>query len=231
MNKLIPTFSFLFLLTILSFTEAKAQEERPVKNFHSVSNAGAVEVYISMGDEESLTIKGADEDVERIETIVQNGVLKIRTKRDFNNWNVAINSVKIYITAVKLDALLQSGSGMIDLEGEMASASADIQLSGSGKIIAKIDAQSAKINLSGSGGIILAGKVGDLNITMSGSGDVNADKLEADNSKIKIAGNGIAYVNVANNIDAKILGPGEVKYLGNPEITTRKLGEGTVSKM
>ncbi len=231
MNKLIPTFSIFFLLTILSFDSANAQEDRSVKNFHSIANAGAVEVFVKVGSKESLTIEGSDEDVERIETIVQNGILKIRTKRDFNNWNVAVNTVKIYITAIKLDVLLQSGSGSIDLKGKMTSASADIQLSGSGKIIAVMDAQSAKITLSGSGNITLAGKVGDLNVTMAGSGDVNADKLRAENSKVKIAGNGTAYVNVSTNLDAKIVGPGTVKYLGNPTITTQKLGEGSVSKI
>lgn len=231
MNKLIPTFSFLFLLSVLSFTDAKAQENRNVKNFHSIANAGAVEVFVKMGDDESLSIEGSDDDLERIETIVQNGILKIRTKRDFNNWNVAVNTIKIYITAVKLDALLQSGSGSIDLDGQMTSASADFQLSGSGKIIAAMNTQSAKVTLSGSGSIALAGKVGDLNITMAGSGDVNADKLASENIKVKIAGNGTAYINASKTIDAKIVGPGAVKYVGEPSITTKKIGDGSVSKM
>ena len=231
MNKLIPTFSFLFLLAVLSFTDAKAQENRNVKNFHSIANAGAVEVFVKMGDDESLSIEGSEDDLERIETIVQNGILKIRTKRDFNNWNVAVYTVKIYITAVKLDALLQSGSGSIDLDGQMTSASADFQLSGSGKIIAAMDTQSAKVTLSGSGSIALAGKVGDLNITMAGSGDVNADKLVTENTKVKIAGNGTAYINASKTIDAKIVGPGAVKYVGEPSITTKKIGDGSVSKM
>lgn len=230
MNKLIPTFYFLIFLSFLGLTNVHAQENRAVKNFHSIANAGAVEVFVKMGDEESLSIEGSDEDLERIETVVQNGILKIRTKRDINNWNIALNSVKVYITAVKLDALLQSGSGSIELDGKIKSASADIQVSGSGKIIAAMSVQNAKITLSGSGNIALIGKVGELNITMAGSGDVNAEKLLAENTKIKIAGNGIAYVNASETIDAKIVGNGGVKYIGEPTITTKKLGEGTVTK-
>ncbi|WP_017258923.1 head GIN domain-containing protein [Pedobacter arcticus] len=231
MNKFFPVFTILFLFTILSAGTANAQENRSVKNFHSIANAGAVEVFVKMGDEESLSIEGSDDDLERIETVVQNGILKIRTKRDINNWNVAVNTVKVFITAVKLDALLQSGSGSIDLDGEMSSASADFQLSGSGRIIASMDTQSAKVTLSGSGNIALAGKVGELNITMAGSGDVNADKLEAENTKVKIAGIGTAYINASKTIDAKIVGPGAVKYVGEPIITTKKIGDGSVSKM
>lgn len=231
MNKYLYAISFTFLLVFVAFGSVNAQERSAIKNFHSIANAGAVEVFVKMGTTESFKIEGAEEDLDRIETIVQNGILKIRIKRDFNNWNVALNSVKVYITAVKLDALLQSGSGSIVLDGEMSSASANIQLSGSGSISAAMDTQSAKVSLSGSGLITLAGKVGDLNITMAGSGDVRAEELLAENSKIKIAGNGIAYVQVSESINAKMVGPGAVKYLGNPAITTSKLGAGSVSKL
>lgn len=231
MKKTFYTLFLSILLTFCTFLNSYAQDTREVKNFHSVANAGAAEVFITMGDEEDLRIEGDDEDIERIETVVQNGILKIRTKRDINNWNVAIGSVKIYITAVKLGALLQSGSGIINLRGEMSSASADIQLSGSGKIIAKINAQSANVAMSGSGRVILVGKVGEINVTLAGSGDLNADKLLSENTKIKIAGNGAAYVNVKDNLDVKIVGPGAVNYFGDPKVSTKKLGEGTVNKM
>ena len=231
MKKLFLSFTFLLTLTFLAITTTLAQEIRQVKNFHAIANAGAAEVFITIADKESLTIEGSNEDLERIETVVQNGTLRIRTKRDFNNWNIPVNSVKIYITAIKLDALLQSGSGSIDLDGEVSSASTDIQLSGSGKITATVNAQTTKVTLSGSGNIALAGKTGGLNITMAGSGDVNADKLVAENSKIKVAGIGTAYVHVTENIDAKIAGPGMVKYIGNPEITSNIIGNGGVSEM
>ncbi len=227
-NLLFAFFSFVFILA--SFY-VSAQDGRAVRNFHAVANAGGAEVYVTMGNEESLRMVGDDEDVERIETVVQNGVLRIRIKRDFNNWNIVINPVKIYITAVKLDGLMQSGSGSIELEGVLDAAKADIQLSGSGKIVAALDVQNASITLSGSGGIVLAGKAGSLNMTMAGSGDLNADKLEVKTTKIKIAGNGVAYVNVSERIEAKLVGPGQVKYIGNPEIITSKIGAGSVSPM
>lgn len=229
MNKSILAFLILFLTCFMR--QADAQESRDLQHFHAIANAGSAEVYVQMGTTETVSIEGADEDVERIETVVQNGMLKIRVKRDLNNWNVLIDQVKIYITVIKLDALLQSGSGMIELDGEMISENTDIQLSGSGKILAKINSQNAKITLSGSGGVVLAGKVENLNVTMAGSGDLNADKLIAAKSNIKIAGNGVAYVHVTDSIDAKIVGLGEVKYMGNPTITSKKIGDGSVSKM
>ncbi len=228
--KLYSTLLFTSLFTFFVLA-TKAQETRPIKNFHTVANAGASIVSISMGEQEGLKIEGAAEDVERIETVVQNGVLKIRTKRDINNWNVALGDVKIHIMAKSLDALMQSGSGSITLNGTLNSPKANIQLSGSGKVVAAVESQATDASLSGSGNIVLSGKTGLLNLVMAGSGDINAEQLDAENSKIKIAGNGTAYVQVSESIDAKMLGPGAVKYNGNPEIKTSKLGQGTVSPM
>lgn len=225
------TFLLFFSVIIFSVLNVNAQDSRAIKNFHAVASSGAYEVHIKMSDKESLRIEGNEEDLGRIETVVQNGLLKIRTKRNINNWNIPVNVVKIYITAIKLDGLMQSGSGTIEVEGDLNSASADIQLSGSGQIKAGLKTQSASINLSGSGNIVLDGKVGDLNVTLTGSGDVNADKLIAENVKVKLAGNGFAYVYAESELEAAIVGSGEVKYLGNPNITTSKLGTGKVSKM
>ncbi|MFC5284133.1 head GIN domain-containing protein [Pedobacter alpinus] len=227
-SKAILIFLSIIVFSVLS---VHAQDNRTIKNFHGIANSGAFEVYVRMGDKESIEVEGSEEDLERIETIVQNGILRIRTKRNINNWNEAVNVVKIYITAIKLDALMQSGSGIISVEGDLNSANADIQVSGSGQIKVGLKTQSASITLSGSGNLVLDGKVGNLKITMSGSGDVNADKLIAETVKVKLAGNGVAYVYAESELEAAIVGPGEVKYLGNPNITTSKLGNGKVSKM
>lgn len=225
-------FTLLLLsFVFLSFLSVHAQDYNSIKNFHGIANSGAFEVYVRMGDKESIKIVGAEEDLERIESIVQNGILRIRTKRNINNWNEAVNVVKIYVTAVKLDALMQSGSGLIAVEGDLNSANADLQVSGSGQIKVGLKTQNASVTLSGSGNLVLDGKVGNLKVTMAGSGDVNADKLIAETVKVKLAGNGVAYVYAENELEATIVGIGEVKYLGNPNITSSKLGSGKISKM
>jgi hypothetical protein len=124
-----------------------------------------------------------------------------------------------------------SGSGNLSLEGEMSSANADIQLSGSGKISANLNTQSASVSISGSGGVDLTGTTGAINISLSGSGDVHAEELICESSKIKIAGTSNVYIHVKDDIDATLLGTGSVKYLGNPNIKTSKIGSGEVVKL
>lgn len=70
-----------------------------------------------MGNKESLEIDEDESDLERIETLVQNGTLRIRLKRDAKNYNIPFKKkVNIYITAKKLDALAVSGSGSLEVK-------------------------------------------------------------------------------------------------------------------
>ena len=239
------TFIFsAFTILILSPLNSKATslnikqlametETREVSNFHGIASGGSFNIVVKMGDEESLEIEGDETDIDRIETIVQNGTLKIRMKRDPKNFNIPFNSqVNIYITAKKLDALAVSGSGNLEVEGALNSASANIQLSGSGSLKAKVETQSVSVILSGSGGLNLSGTTGSSTITLSGSGDLNAVDLKSKTSNIKIVGNATATLYVQDYLNASLVGPCSIKYKGNAEVKLTKLvGTGTVTKL
>ncbi|MBK0383027.1 DUF2807 domain-containing protein [Pedobacter sp. SD-b] len=206
-------------------------DDREVKNFHSISLSGSFNIMVKIGAKESISLEGDAQDLNRVETIVQNGVLRIRLKRDVNNWNVGIGKVTIYITAKRLDGLVLSGSGNINLDGKLSSASADVQLSGSGKITAGLDSQTAGVALSGSGTINLSGEVGAVNISISGSGNVNATDLISEKSKMQIAGSGNVSITSKEELNATLLGSGSVNYKGNPKLSVNKVGSGEVVKL
>ena len=208
-------------------------ETREVSNFHGIVSGGSFNIVVKMGNEESLEIKGDEDDIDRIETIVQNGTLKIRMKRDLKNFNIPFNSqVNIYITAKKLDALTVSGSGNLEVEGKLNSARANIQLSGSGSVKANVETQSVSVILSGSGGLNLSGTTGSSTITISGSGDLEAVDLKSKTSNIKIAGNATATLYVEDYLNVSLVGPCSVKYKGGAEVKLINLvGSGSVTKM
>jgi hypothetical protein len=211
--------------------DVNINDEREVKNFHAVSSSGSFKVTVKMGTKESITLEGDQQDLDRVETLVQNGILKIRLKRDVNTWKESVGNVNIYVTAKKIDGLILSGSGSINLDGKISSASADIQLSGSGKITASLDSQNVGVALSGSGSVNLSGEVGSVNISISGSGDVNAKNLISDKSTVQIAGAGNVYLNTKEELNATVLGSGSVRYKGNPKLLVNKVGSGSVGKM
>lgn len=216
---------------ITAIYQTQTTDSREVKNFHAIASAGSFKVNVQMGDQESLTIDGEAEDVSRIETVVENGILKIRTKRNFKSWNSVGHEVTINITAKRLDGLSLSGSGSIHLDGTLNAPSADIQLSGSGEITASVDNQNTSLAVSGSGNLNVSGKSGSVNIAVSGSGDVKARDLTAESSNIKIAGSGNVYIKAEKDLTAAIFGSGSVKYAGNPNVSVNKVGSGTVSPL
>ncbi|MBD3750593.1 MAG: DUF2807 domain-containing protein [Sphingobacteriales bacterium] len=216
---------------ITAIHQTQTTDNRAVKNFHAIASAGSFKIDVQLGEEESLTIDGNPEDISRIETVVENGILKIRTKRNFKSWNAVGHEVSIHIMAKRLDALSLSGSGSMVLDGVLNAPSADIQLSGSGEITASVDNQNTSLALSGSGNIHVSGKSGSVNIAVSGSGDVKAEDLTTDTSNIKIAGSGNVYIQTEKDLNAAIFGSGSVKYAGNPNVSVSKLGSGSVSPL
>jgi hypothetical protein len=206
-------------------------EKREVQNFHAISFGGSFTVNIKVGDEESLIVEGQSEDINRVETVVEKGVLKIRSKRGVKNWNSVGKKLTINIIAQKLDEFLLSGSGVMKIDGTLNSALADFQVSGSGEIIADLDTENANASVSGSGSIRLSGKTGASMFAISGSGAIKSEGLISDTAEVKISGSGNVYLQTQDELKVTLIGSGSVKYKGNPNITLNKIGSGSVSEI
>lgn len=225
----------LFLITAVSVKASDTNvliETREVSNFHGITSAGSFNIEVTMGKKESLEIDADESDLERIETLVQNGTLRIRLRRDAKNYNIPFKrKVNIYITAKKLDALAVSGSGNLEVKGIMDSASTNLQLSGSGSITAQVETQNVSLLLSGSGNVNLSGETGNSILNVSGSGNVNAQDLVAKTTKVNIGGSGNVVLHSEESLVANLAGSGSVKYLGSPELQVNTLGSGRVTKL
>jgi hypothetical protein len=160
-----------------------------VSDFSGVTLATFGDLYIEMGEEESLRVEAEKNLVEYFEVTTENGMLKI-DDRDF----VALHPtkpVKFYLTAKELDTIVLSGSGDIDapdLEGKQIS----ITISGSGDLKADdLSADEIALKISGSGSLGVEGSQAKRQgIAISGSGDVRIDDLEADDLQVRIDGSG-----------------------------------------
>lgn len=243
MKSLIITLSLSTLLvanttksnaSVVEVYQSLSQQEsetREVKNFHGITSSGFFTVNVKMGDQESLTIEGDANDIKNIVVDVKNGILRIRPKVNFNGWKLTGKKLTVNITAKRLDGLLLTGSGKINVIDVMNSASAKIELSGSGEINANINTEAALVTVSGSGRINVSGKTGALNLEVSGSGNINARDLESETGKVEVSGSGNVVVNTKKDLNIALLGSGSVKYTGNPKVYIDKAGSGKVSNI
>lgn len=208
-------------------------ETREVTNFSGISSGGHFNVFVKMGTTESLKIEADKEALERIETIVDNNILKIRIKNRLNgsnrDWNMG--KVSIYITAKSLNMLAVSGSGSIKVDGNLNQASFNTTVSGSGSINFNADVKDLKGVISGSGSISAAGTATHTSITISGSGRFNGKNLKSKTADIRVSGSGGIAIHAEDQLNASLSGSGNIRYSGNARVNISKSGSGSVSKV
>lgn len=219
------------LITLVKSNASISDESRTVSGFSGITSSGSYTIFITMGDKESLRLEGSSAMINQIETKVENGILKIRNKKQMNwrSWNSG-GKVTIYIEARTLHGITLSGSGDIDVSGTVKSTGLTNTISGSGSISQSMDAENFVAIISGSGKIIAKGKAENAKITIAGSGNFEGKELQTSNSTVKISGSGNITIATDKYLEALISGSGNIRYGGNPSVKYTKSGSGSISR-
>lgn len=212
---------------------AQSEQTRQVSGFSSLGSAGPFNVHVKINGTESLRIKADKQIADEIETVVEQGELKIRFKHhdhwDRDDYNG--EPIEVYVTAKSLSALANAGSGSIAVEGSLTGENVKVSLSGSGSINTDVKSGGLRLSISGSGSIHLHGNANEAKISIAGSGSLMAKELKIETANVSIAGSGNAYFNAEKTISAHIAGSGNVVYSGSASIAdSRTAGSGRVSK-
>jgi hypothetical protein len=253
MKSILTALCTTALLVILTFnTFAQTQQTRPVSGFKGISAGTSCSVHVKIDGTESLKIVADESVINDYTTVVEDGILNIRQK---NRFSLSLFSrtfnhrVDIYITAKALSSLTSSGSGNIQLDGNLTG-NAELKASGSGHITAAVNASSLNTSVSGSGGIVstvnanqlnasvsgsgsitLNGAVKNADVKVSGSGNMKAKELKADAVNASVSGSGNISINADKKIIAHVSGSGNITYLGNAtDINVSSSGSGKVRK-
>jgi hypothetical protein len=114
--------------------QSTEKETRNVSGFTEIRFGIAGNLYIKTGPQFSVVLEGDRKYLSEIETVVNNGrlVIRIDNNRFFNN-----EKANVYITLPELKALRVSGSGVAQIENNLKNEVLDLDVSGSGKIIAQ----------------------------------------------------------------------------------------------
>jgi hypothetical protein len=194
----------------------------------ALSLPGTVEVRSGSGTE-GVTIETDDNLLPLIETVVEDGTLKLRSKR---GTNVRTRNLKIVVQARELDRLSLGGSGTIVADA-LRGSRLKFDIGGSGSIkVGRIEGESASINLGGSGDLKAGeGSVRSVSVSVGGSGTVDMARVRTENASITVAGSGDATLWVRDALSLTVAGSGDVGYYGDPRITTSIVGSGKVKRL
>lgn len=152
---------------------------------------------------------------------------RITVKReDGDNRGDQIATVRISMP--RIEALKLEGSGTLD--SAALSGDSIVLMSGSGSIhAANVASSNLRVEFAGSGKLEASGTTENLDLNIVGSGTADLAELEARRATVKIVGSGGTTFASDGKVDAKILGSGDVRVLGDATCTTTKEGSGALT--
>jgi hypothetical protein len=205
------------------------RQAREVGHFNGVAFSLPGQVEIRSGNTEGLTIETDDNLLPLIETVVEDGTLKIRNK---NKVNIQTRNLKIVVQVRELDRLALAGSGSIDAD-RVTGSRVKFDVGGSGSIkVRKAEGQSINVNLGGSGDLkVDEGNARSLSASIGGSGTVDMARVRLETASVTVAGSGDATLWVRDSLSMTVAGSGDVNYYGDPQVSKSVVGSGNARRL
>ncbi len=204
-------------------------ETRNVTGFTGIKLSLPASVQIRQGNLESVVIETDDNILPLVETIVEDGQLKIRPLE--KNSSFRTKTLNVTINAKTVESIAAAGSGNVRADGVKAD-TLKISIAGSGDVqIKAIEAATLKVSIAGSGDLTVGGKATNLEASIAGSGEVKAAKLETQSAKISVAGSGNAIVWAKESLKLSVAGSGDVQYYGDAKVSKSIAGSGSVTRL
>jgi len=239
--KLVSTVALIlacFAQVALAQTTKKVLELPEFKGIYVNSN---YTVYLKQTNKQEVTIEALTEIFTLTEVKVENGILMVNVERKPDNPNKSIwakiddiklnPTMKLYVSVKNISELQVNGGGKIISENSLAASNLTLAVNGSGSMDVDIKGETVKAEVSGSGSLSLRGYATRVDALVSGSGSINGFNCPLETAKVKVTGSGLCELNVTNNIDAMVLGSGQVKHKGNTKTAQKKIyGSGSVER-
>jgi hypothetical protein len=203
--------ALLALLAVAGCGGPPVDDTRGVAPFDVLEVHNGVRVEVVRGSEPSVTVRGREDVLDRVDTDSARGVLRVGVHdRGIVIGSDPMDDVRVRVTARRLDDVRISGSGNVDLGDTTV--------------------RSLHLAINGTGDAAATGEVGALSTVIHGAGDVDFSELHARTARVEIRGAAGVRVDVAQRLDVDIRGAGEVRYAGQPEVTQAIRGAGEVRR-
>jgi hypothetical protein len=207
-------------------------EVRNVSGFHAIHVSNSFQVFISQSGQEALAVSSTEkEDMGKIMTKVENGVLKIWLE-DKSKWWPKNRKLKAYISVKQIDELKGSGATDFVIEGELNTANLKVSLSGASDLKGKLNVNGTlHANMSGASDISITGVASEFIVDASGASDVKAYDFSTNTCQVEASGASGVKITVNKELSAKLSGASSVSYKGSAMIRDIKTsGASSISR-
>jgi len=188
-------------------------EKREAGYFNVVKVSSGIDVYLTQGDEEAITVEADDNLHKYIKTEINGNTLKIYSDANIRR----AKAKKVHVTLKDVEKIYVSSAG--DVLGENTIKTDELYLSASsaGDIRLSVNANELTCNVGSSGDINLKGTADALNADLSSAGDLNAYDLKTRIATVSTSSAGNAKIFVTEKLKANASSAGDIYYMGDPK--------------
>ena len=231
----------VFLLATFSAFAQNTKKVIELPEFKGIYVNSNYTVYLKQTNKQEVTVDALTEIFAVTEIKVENGILMVNVERKPDNSNKSIwakiddiklnPAMKLYVSVKNINDLQVNGGGKIISENSIATDFITLGVSGNGSMDVDLKGNTIKAEVSGSGTMTLRGYATLIEGVVSGSGSINGFNCALEKAKVKVSGSGSCQLNVTDNLDALVLGSGNVKHKGNTKSAVKKIyGSGAVDR-
>jgi hypothetical protein len=221
-----------FLMFSVCARSSDRVDQRVLSPFERISLRVSANMIVEQGKEHFIEITSNNQTLDKIIVEVIDRKLIIRFSwEDLFFRDFIPGTIDIKVVAPGINELSLLGSGNIIAVDPIETFSMKLNVAGSGDIkLSNLRCQLLEANISGSGDIIISSdsETRETKVNIAGSGNFKAYQFKSEAGYVLIAGSGNCDLFITNYLDARILGSGNIAYLGEPQINSRISGSGKV---
>jgi len=184
-----------------------------LRSFDKVRVGGAFVVRIQQGDGFKVVADGREEDLDEIEAKVEDGVLKIQSRKRIKLFENS-KRIGITITMPKLKSVDLSGATLTKITGFSNSGDLKVEISGASKTFIDVNLQELKLDVSGASKVELHGKVNTLEADLSGACMLDAEQMQIQNANVDASGVSKANLGSIPNLQSSASGASRIHRQG-----------------
>ena len=176
-------------------------QTRETKSFHGIKVSTGIDLYLSQGDNEKITVEADDDIIDDLVTVVKDGILKIYMEKNFSwRWHT---TRKVYVTFRDLDLLDASSGSDVESKEPLHVKTLKIEASSGSDIELEVNADELYVKTSSGSDADLKGRTNFLKASSSSGSDLNAAELHTRVCEVSASSGSDASVYVTERINAK----------------------------
>lgn len=213
------TILLLFVVvSVQSIAAGTSRQTRQVSGFHGISVTSGIDLYLTQKVSEEVVVEANSEDIDKIITEVEGGILKIYIKeKSWFNFDWKSRPRKVYVSFKDIDKIDASAGADVISENRFKLDELKVDSSSGSDVKLELDARDVRVGSSSGSDISLKGTAVSLQADASSGSDIDAADLQTKNCDASASSGSDVKVNVTETLNASASSGGDVYYSGNPK--------------